>query len=366
MNISFDKSEVRSALTLDNIFELLQDWGGEPEFTNFGILSATICHNPPGSGSRKLYYYSNSQLFYCYTGCGGSFDIFELFIKISKIQYDKDYTLDDAVRYIAYHFGIYSQNEEEQISVIDKQIFVNYNRIKEIDIHTELPILKEYDPSILSYLNYSLKITPWLQEGITQEVMNQAHIGYYLGGDQITIPHYDINNRFIGLRGRSLVQEDIDRFGKYRPIYVNHQLYNHPLGMNLYNINNSKINISKFQKAIVFESEKSVLKYQSLFGQGSDISVACCGSNLSAQQVRLLRTLGVNEIIVAFDRQFQQKNDDEFKHLVKNLQKIHQRYSPYVTVSFIFDKDCLTSYKAAPIDEGKEKFLKLYNDRIIL
>lgn len=366
MNISFDKAEVRSALTLDNIFELLQDWGGEPEYTSFGILSATICHNPPGVGSRKLYYYSNSGLFNCYTGCGNSFDIFELFIKISKIQFNKDYTLDDAVKYIAFHFGIYSQGEKEESSIIDWQIFDNYSRIKDIDVKTELPILKEYDSSILSYLNYSLKLTPWLNEGISQDVLNHAKIGYFLGGDQITIPHYDINNRFIGLRGRALGQEDIDRFGKYRPLYANHQLYNHPLGMNLYNINNSKQNITRFQKAIVFESEKSVLKYQTFFGYDADISVACCGSNLSIQQVQLLRTLGVNEIIVAFDRQFQELKDAEFQHLVNNLKKIHKRYSPYATISFIFDKNCLTDYKAAPVDEGKDKFLQLYKERIFL
>ena len=56
----FDKVEIRDNLTLDNIYNLLQEWGGEPEFTNFGILSSTICHNEPGIGSRKLYYYTRS------------------------------------------------------------------------------------------------------------------------------------------------------------------------------------------------------------------------------------------------------------------------------------------------------------------
>ena len=65
----FDKGEIRSSLTTDDIFNLLHEWGADPEYTNFGILSATICHNIPGEGSKKLYFYENSNLFHCYTGC---------------------------------------------------------------------------------------------------------------------------------------------------------------------------------------------------------------------------------------------------------------------------------------------------------
>ena len=67
--LNYDKTEIKEQLTKDNIYQLLYEWGGEPEYTNFGILSATICHNPKGVGSRKLYWYANSNLFRCYTGC---------------------------------------------------------------------------------------------------------------------------------------------------------------------------------------------------------------------------------------------------------------------------------------------------------
>ena len=103
--MAYDKLEVKKSLSLDNIFELLTEWGGDPEYTEFGLLSATICHNEPGEGSRKLYYYTNSSLFQCYTGCG-SFDVFELAIKVFQIQNDMEMDLNDAVRYIAVKFGI--------------------------------------------------------------------------------------------------------------------------------------------------------------------------------------------------------------------------------------------------------------------
>lgn len=282
----FDKTEIRNALTLDNIFDLLQEWGGDPEYTTFGVLSATICHNPPGEGSKKLYFYENSGLFKCYTGCDSYFDIFELTQKVADIQWKKTFDLNDAVRWIAQKFGFVGRQEDrEEDDLEDWKILANYERIQEIELKNNDVILKEYDDIILSRFNYNIKISPWLNEGITQMSLDQAEIGFYPGGDQITIPHFDINGRFVGLRGRTLCAEEGEMYGKYRPLKINKQLYNHPLGMNLYNLNNSKDNIRLMKKAIVFEGEKSVLLYQSYFGIENDISVACCGSSISSYQM---------------------------------------------------------------------------------
>ena len=367
--INYDKSEIREQLNIENIFELLQEWGGDPEYTNFGILSATICHNVPGEGSKKLYFYTNSGLFQCYTGCQGYFDVFELVRKVASIQWGEDYDLNDAVRWIAKRFGISGTLEDGKASdeIEDWKLLANYDRIQEIEPKAKSAItLKEYDSSILDRFNYQIKLIPWLREGISQEALDQARIGYYLGGDQITIPHFDKDGRFIGLRGRTMCKEEAELYGKYRPMKVNHQQYNHPLGMNLYNFNFSKDNISTMEKAIVFEGEKSTLLYKSYFGIENDISVACCGSNLSTYQVQLLLEAGVKEIIIAFDRQFQEIGDKEFKHLTKNLTRINEKYKSDVVISFIFDKKMITGYKASPIDEGADKFLKLFKERILL
>ena len=136
--------------------------------------------------------------------------------------------------------------------------------------------------------------------------------------------------------------------------------------MNLYNLNNSQNAISILGKVIVFEGEKSCLLYKSYFGIKNDISVACCGSNLSIYQVHLLLEAGAKEIVIAFDRQFQDIGDKEFQHLKLNLLKIRTKYKNYATISFIFDKNKILRYKASPIDEGKDKFLTLFNERIVL
>ena len=367
--INFDKQEIKKQITLDQVFELLQDWGGDPEYTGFGILSATICHNPPGEGSRKLYYYDNEEggLFRCYTGCNDTFDIFELAIKVADIQDNKHYDLNDAVRALAYRFGIIEyMEEEEQSSLEDWKVFNRYDRINEIEIKDYSVSLKEYDDVILSRFNYKVKIEPWLKEDMTQECLDLAQIGFFPGGDQITIPHFDKDGRFVGVRGRALCQEEAERFGKYRPLKIGKQLYNHPLGMNLYGLNWAQDNIKTMGKAIVFESEKSVLKYISYFGIKNNIAVACCGSSISAYQIHMLIAAGAKEIVIAFDRDFEELGDATHKRRITNFRKLHNRYKNYVNLSCINDKSMITGLKSSPIDEGPEKFLQLFKERVIL
>lgn len=174
--IDYNKTDIKESLHLDQIFELLTDWGGEPEYTNFGILSATICHNEPGEGSRKLYFYENSGLFQCYTGCQGFFDIFELVIKVAEIQWKQEFDLNDAVRWIARRFGLSGKaiDEPDEDAIEDWIYLANYDRIQDISVKKQDIILKEYDSSILDRLNYTVKLTPWLKEGINEEALKKG------------------------------------------------------------------------------------------------------------------------------------------------------------------------------------------------
>lgn len=364
----YDKKAIREELSIDDYFQLVTEWGGNPEFTPFGFISDTICHNPPGEGSRKLYFYENSDLFKCYTDCDCAFDIFELTIKVAQIQSNRKMDLNDAVRYLAAKFNIVIDlDDTEDLSLTDWQYLIAYDKINDIPTVNQVPQLKEYDKRILRPLainpNY---LTPWINDHIKPQILAHAQIGYNFSTDQISIPHFDKDGRFIGLRGRTMVKEDAERFGKYRPMIINKQQYNHSLGLNLYNLNNSKDNIKRMGKAIVFESEKSTLQFQSYFGLENDISVACCGSSVSSYQIQLLIEDRVQEIIIAFDRQFQELGDSEFKRLKAKLLGLHKKYKNEVLISFIFDKHLITSYKASPTDEGPEKFMQLFKERIIL
>ena len=176
--INYDKSQIKEQLSLDNIFDLLTEWGGDPEYTGFGILSTTICHNAPGEGSRKLYYYENSGLFKCYTGCDETFDIFQLAIKIAERQGITTFDLNEAVRLIAFKCGIQgsSIDASDLISNIDEKILNNYSRIQSIELKDYHITLQEYDDIILERLNYTVKIDPWLKEGICRTMNNTRYV----------------------------------------------------------------------------------------------------------------------------------------------------------------------------------------------
>jgi hypothetical protein len=322
-------------------------------------------------------------LFKCYTGgCAAegsdAFDIFELTRKVLSreqpkiensregIPIPREWNLPEAIEYVAQFFG-YSPTTREtnnSVSVETWKVLNNYDRISNINISTQEVELKKYDNVILKHFPI-LPIYPWMKEGIDFEVMKARGICFDPKNCGIVIPHYDINNNLIGIRERTLVLENEEK-GKYRPAYLNKQLYNHPLSFNLYNINNSKKNISILKKAVVFESEKSCLQYASFYGLENDISTACCGSSLIQYQVWLLITLGVEEIIIGFDKQFQEKGDEEFKKLTKNLTNIYKKYGHLVKISFLFDKENLLDYKNSPTDKGKEIYEILFKNRINL
>lgn len=368
--INYDKDFIKEQITDEDVFNLLQDFGGNPIDNGKAFISDTICHNEPGVGSHKLYYYKANKMCYCYTGCSEpSFDIFELVRKVFRIQKNKELDFNDAIRWVAQKLNIIVQldniNPEDDI-LEDWHYLDNYNRVQEIELSTNNIILKEYDKNILKRFNYNIAITPWLHEGISQKVIQDNQIGYYPGEEQITIPHFDINNKLVGIRGRSLIEDEADKYGKYRPLKINGELYNHPLSMNLYNLNNSKENIQIMKTAILYESEKSCLKYQSFFGQENDISVAVCGSAVSEFQVNLLIQNGAREIVLAFDRDFEELGDDRFKRLKNKVSNLSKKYCNDVIISIIWDKEKITGLKSSPIDEGADKFLQLFKERIIL
>lgn len=370
MHYDYNKDEIKENLSLEDVEEVLTEFGGEPIRRNNLIVSKTICHC---GESHKLYYYPNTSLFKCYTDCSETFDIFELTRKVMSREHpkprkDSAWNLPEAIDYIARKFG-YSANaieDDSEISIKDDlTILENYDRIKNININTQQIELKEYDGYFLKNLPRP-RIEPWEEEGISKSVMDRHNICFNPQSQGIVIPHYDIKGRLIGIRERTLIQEQAEKYGKYMPARISGQMYNHPLSYNLYNLNNCKDNIKKIKKAIVFEGEKSCLKYSSFFGENNDISVAICGSSFIAYQAWLLIQLGVEEIIVALDKQFKEPGDDEFQKLTKNLKNIHKRYGKYVQISFMFDKNNLLGYKDSPIDKDKDVFIKLFKERVNL
>lgn len=375
MNYSYNIEELKNYITDDHIFQLLEEFGGEPRREKNMIISKTICHNHCGYGSHKLYYYLNSQLFKCYTECNeDAFDIFELVKKILNREYPKEdrkngeWTFPEVIEYVsqkinfskATSFGI---NFDLRENNLDSLLIERYDKIKNLHLKNEEVVLEEYNDDILKNLPRPC-ILPWIKEDISEEVMNYYEICYNPKSCGIVIPHRDINGRLVGIRERTLLKENIDLYGKYRPAFIKNTLYNHPLSYNLYGLYQNKKNIAQMKKVFIFESEKSVLKYGSLFGQENNLSVAVTGSNLLKYQFYLLELFQIEEAIICFDKQYKKIGDDEYNRWVKKLRSISNKYNQYCQISFLFDTEDILGYKDAPIDKGKEPFLYLFNNRL--
>lgn len=362
-----NKDLIKDSLSLEQVFNLVENLGGKPSYSKNGFIADTICHNEPNQGSHKLYYYKDSKTFHCYTGDCGNFDIYELVKKVFKIQKGQDLDFSACLLYIADFFKIsdinFSFNTIED-SFSGKNKLIDFLDRVEQWRPTEKVVLKEYDGNILKNLP-CYNIEGWQKEGIKYSSLKKYGIKFYAPSKKIVIPHYDVNGRLIGIRSRALLDSDIQNFGKYMPLYLTDgNSFPHPLGYNLYGLYLTKKNISKMKKAIIFEGEKSVMKMDSYVK--NNFSVAACGSNITSYQIELLLDLGVEEIIVAFDKQYKQYCDKEYKEWLNKLKKISDKYKNYVRITFTLDKKNLLGYKDSPIDRGYDIFMKILDKRVEL
>ena len=247
----YDKDTLKENLTIEEVFDLVSELGGEPIMGNGLFTARTVCH---GGSSHKLYYYENTHLFHCYTECGdSSFDIYDLVLRVNKVAGIQNFSLSRAVSFVAQYFGYTSETfefEENRETNKDWQIINDFKRSKE-EKQKQIVELKIYSDRILKNLPQP-HIEPWEQEGISYDIIKARGIKYDPLNEGIVIPHYDIDNNLIGIRERTLIKEN-EIYGKYKPAILNGIMFNHQLGFSLYNLNNSKDNIKKIQKAIVFE-----------------------------------------------------------------------------------------------------------------
>ena len=318
------------------------------------IICPTVCHNAlTEPASQKLYWYQNYKLFHCYTDCGKNMTIFEFYQKFMSLNYGP-VSDEDTNLYISKCIKHLAINEYKPLKET-----INFDKYK---FDKTIPELKEYSPNVLD--NFVKYYHPqWLHEGITREAMDNFNIRFSLLQNAIIIPHYDIKSRLIGIRGRFFEEQDL-LYGKYHPITVGDTTYNHMLGYNLYGIHLNAHAIKMRHSAIIVEGEKSVLLDAGYHPEISNV-VAICGSSLNKYQVSLLTDiLGVNEIILALDKEYVSCYDNKGKQYQKHLYDICKKYSNQASFSYIWDYENLLNEKDAPLDRGKDVFDYLYKNRI--
>lgn len=314
--------------------------------TATSIIFPTICHNhDEDDASMKLYYYPKTHTFHCYTDCGCTFNIIEMMKKRYELL-DIEYSFyKDIVLKIG--GGAYVKKKET--------FYQPYESIYEKENHNIQIDLTPLNKGLLNV--FTFYPTPeWLGDGISEESMKRYNILYSIGMNKIIIPHYDINDNLIGIRGRTLNEDELP-YGKYLPIKIGGKMYNHPLGYNLYGLNVVKNNIRRYKTAIIAESEKSCLQYDTMFGADRNIVVAACGSSFHKYQLDLLIECGAERVLIAFDKEGETWKEQE-KYFEK-LKSLCEKYKNYCSMGFIYDNGGLLKLKQSPFDCGPEVAAKL-------
>lgn len=348
--MSFDIQKVKERIDPSDVFELLVYLGGEPEEKCGTIVSKTISH---GGDSKKLFYYPNTQLFIDYTDGGSRFDVFELVSRVLNMP------LTESILFVVNFLGLDDSgllsSYQDDWSVIDR-----YEAIGDVNSLSQVSLPVKPQEMLINYPKVIVR--SWVKDHITPAVQNEFDIRFNPLDSSILIPHKDEYGSLIGVRKRALVEEDIER-GKYRPAVIGGELMNHPLAFNLYGLDKAKESIRESGMAIVVEAEKSVLQSHSY---GVQQTVACCGSSISLYQVNMLLRCGAKEMVIGFDSDYKDIQDKEAQKVVNRLMKLYEKISPYLKVSFLWDKQHLLGYKDSPFDKGKDVFMKLWKTRVVL
>lgn len=344
-----DYEQIVKELKDEEVIKLMYDLGADRhEETDTYIIFPTICHNESAAeASMKLYYYKDTHLLYCYTEDGPMtiYKFLENYYKTRNIEYNWGRDILKVVIQCS------AAEDIEVRETIHKQVLKDKYRKRP---SIQLPA---YSPNVLDSFVKQYPIE-WLEDNISALAMDKYNILYSISQNKIIIPHYDINNRLIGIRGRALNTSEA-AFAKYAPIKVEDIVYKHKLSLNLYGINHNWKHIKEKSICYIAESEKAVLQSE-MYGK-DNCTVAVCGSSLNIYQVKLLmRYCQPKEIVVCFDKEELPGEDKYFNKLWKMCEK----YKMYSNMSFIYDREGLLDLKDSPFDRGMNVFNKLIQKRV--
>ena len=348
-----DYAEIISNLDTDSVIHLMTELGAD-RYDDRGdfVIFPTICHNLESSeASMKLYFYKKNKMFVCYTECG-SMSIFK-FLRTYYEERQVEYDWYQDIYEVVCNCSSFKQ-KEGFIKPVYKSLKERYSVARK---EVQLP---EYSPNVLDCF---IKHYPpeWLNEGISRLAMDKFNISYSISQNKIIIPHYDIDGRLVGIRGRALNEWEVENVGKYAPIRIENTWYKHPLSMNLYGLNVNRKNIRAHGLCFLFESEKAVMQMESF--HLPNCSVAVCGSNFNKYQLNILmKTCAPHEIILCFDKEELPGEDKYFN----KLWNICQKYKNYCNFSFVYDREGLLDLKDSPTDKGEETFIKLIGKRVFV
>lgn len=355
-------NKILDMITTSDIVQLVSKFGileTSIRYYNNQLIMPTGCHNEIiGTAKHKLYYYEDSKKFHCYTCCG-SMNPFEFVVQAYRTRGIK-YSLSNAAIIIE---RIIQERLRDGFAVVTPPS--NVKKEIEEDWHKSLT---EYNPSIMNCFSRNKKyLKVWEKEGISFDAMDKFGIKFDMIRNRMVIPIYDDKGVFVGAKVRNFNQEDIENGRKYMPLIHNNEIYTYDKGKILYGLNFNKKNIKNAKRAIIFESEKSTILYESLYVGNKAVSIG--GSNVSIYQTELLKQYKVETVVLALDNDYsllpnENGEYDKYFGLYKMLKEANKLDAKGFNVEIVYDwEQSFLENKDAPIDKGREIWNKLYRNR---
>lgn len=273
----------------------------------------------------------NNKKWYCF-GCNFGGNVITFISKIKKMKFDK-------VIELLMNSGNIEYKEYLQSPTI--KIFKSVNKQTKKDKKINRTPLNSN--SMNNFPKESVK--EWINEGISEDVLNLHNVRYDKKNNRIVFPIYDNNGKLINIKGRTL-------FNDYKQLGIDKYIYYYSLGTIdfLYSLHNKKEIIKDCNELIVFESEKSVMKMDTFNILNSS---AICTSHINQEQLKLLLGLRCN-IVIALDKGI---DLDKIKHNIKLLAR-------FTNTFVVYDKNNLLREKDSPVDCGLDVWNKLYKSKI--
>ena len=365
-----DKEQLLELMTIEDIIDLMLSFGSNHPITDQqgNYVFNTICHNGAGQGSHKLWYYTESKSFFCFSECG-VMNIIDLTMKMLNL------TFKEAFLYLCQYKGVSAYQAVEhrgfgRESVENEDFeFLNHHLTT---IQNQTVELTTYDESVLQLFHLCYPDV-WYDEGITPESAEKFDIRFCYYRNAAIIPYYNLKGELIGIRQRNFNSDQIEAGRKYNPATIEKTTYRYPTSQIFYGIYQNQETIRQSKEVVLIEGEKSVMLYDSYYPERS-IALAMGGSSFSIAHRDTLLELGVERVVICLDKDYHQdkltdKTSEDYKAfcgIVRRLKKMVGLLAPYVQVSIVLCFDDRLGYKDSPLDKGKEVYESLLKEREII
>ena len=267
---------------------------------------------------------------------------------ITLVQYNKNLSFIEAIKYLHKILDLpfeFKRKEDKPQKKFDplsvfKRVLRNSRGVVNVD---DIHIL---DDKLLDDFVPMLHID-WFRQGIMPWTREKFKLAYSYKHKRVVIPmRFWLTGELLGFNQRTTVS-NYEEFGikKYfiTPTY--------PKALNLYGLYENYDSIQRAGYVVVAESEKSVLKRDSL---GDGTVVALSGKSISDEQVRILMGLNV-EIIIGLDKDV---DINEVRHLCEKFKNVRK-------VSYIYDFMDILGNKDAPMDASNKDYQFLLESRVV-